>query len=428
MRINNIFTIIFLSLFGLSIILKIILDILNYSYRKKHGGKAPEGFAGLIDDEKLSLMTKYSNEKLAFSLVEYFIDNIILLAFLFSGLIPLYYNVLYGIVQNIYMIALLFFGTGFLLQTLFEIPFSLYFNFVIEKKYEFNKMTARLWAADFLKKIILTVILGTIILLMLIFFLYNFKNLWWLLLWSFFIAFSLLMQIIYPAFIAPLFNKFRPLEDTELKGKIEELLVKSGFKSSGVYEMDASKRSTHSNAYFTGIGKSKRIVLFDILLKNHSHEEILAILAHELGHYKHRHILINVIISGAVSLAGLFAANLLIGNALVYNAFGFTAGTNVESIKFIGLFLIGILIGPLGFFFNPLSNMLSRKFEFQADDFALKTLNTALPLIDALKKLSIQNLSNIYPSPVYAWFYYSHPPILQRIKLLESRSKSNEKP
>jgi STE24 endopeptidase len=287
-------------------------------------------------------------------------------------------------------------------------------------------MTAGLWITDMIKKIILSTVFGVIILIPLLFMLYNFKNSWWILLWVFFILFSLIIQIIYPLIIAPIFNRFKPLEDKDLQSKIEDLLLKTGFKFNGVFEMDASKRSSHSNAYFTGIGKSKRIVLFDVLLKNHTHEEILAILAHELGHYKHKHIIINFLISSVISFIGLFIAYLFLNYKPIYAAFGFSKDIDFERLKFIGLFLISILVGPIGFFLNPLTNILSRIFEYQADRYSVKIMNNSRFIIDALKKLSIQNLSNIYPSPLYAWFYYSHPPILARIKRLQSLENKND--
>ena len=422
MQLLNIFTIIFLSFFFLSIIVKITLDIINYNHRKKYQDTIPPELNGLIDKKKLSLINKYSNVKLAFSLIEYFFDKSLLLVILFLGLIPFYYNFLAERFTNIYFLGLLFFAGFYLIQMIIGIPFSLYFNFIIEKKFQFNKMTLKIWIGDFIKKIIISVILGTIILVALMFFLYTFKNIWWLLLWLFFFLFSLIMQVIYPTVIAPLFNKFKPLSNEELKNKIEELFKHSGLKPDGIFEMDASKRSTHSNAYFTGLGKAKRIVLFDSLLQKHTDDEILAIFAHEIGHYKHKHVLKNLILSTVFSLISLFLAYLLINNPGLYRAFGFSQNLDIEKVKLVGLLFLSIIGAPIGFFFTPFSSMFSRRHEYQADKYSTKIMKTPEPLIEALKKLNIDNLSNIYPSDIYAWFYYSHPPLFKRIRTLKSFS------
>ncbi len=420
MKLNNIFTILFLIFFIISMIIKLILDIINYRHREKNKDKIPEELEGLIDKEKLLKINNYSNEKLIFSLVEYFFDKILLLIILFIGFIPVYYKILSKFNLNTYILALLFFWSFLIIQIILSIPFDIYFNFFIEKKYQFNKMTIGIWISDLIKKLIISLILSTIILSAVIFFINNFEKIWWLLLWLFFFIFSLIIQVIYPTLIAPLFNKFKPLKNDDLENKIEQLLMKTGFKLKGVFEMDASKRSTHSNAYFTGIGKTKRIVLFDSLLQKHSHEEIVSILAHEIGHYKHKHIIKNIILSSVISLAGLFVGYLLISNLYLYEAFGFNKDINISDIKFIGLFLLTIISGPIGFLLNPIQAYISRKYEYQADKFSAKILKTPEYLISSLKKLNIDNLSNIYPSDIYAWFYYSHPPLFKRIKALNS--------
>jgi len=414
LQLNNIFSIFFLSFLFLSIFIKILLDVINYLHRKKNEKTIPNELSDMVDQEKLIKINKYSNAKLKFSLVEYFFDNVILILILFLGIIPFYYNFLAKFTGNIYFIGILFFGGYFALQFILGIPFSLYFNFVIEKKFGFNKMTFGLWIGDLFKEIIISAVIGVILLVPLIFFIESFPNIWWLLVWSFILIFSLVMQIIYPSFIAPLFNKFKALSNEVLKDKIESLLKDSGFKSDGVFEMDASKRSSHSNAYFTGFGKTKRIVLFDSLLKNHSDDEILAILAHEIGHFKYKHVLKGLVFSSITILAGLFISYLLIDYKLLYDAF--YINTNV---KIIGLFLISIIAGPAGFFFTPVSSSISRKHEYQADNFAKGKMGSPVPLITSLKKLNVDNLSNLYPHDAYVWFYYSHPPLFKRIRALE---------
>jgi len=423
MQLNNIFIIIFLIFLFLSIIIKITLDIINYRHRKKNLNKIPEELSGMIDEVKLKEINRYSNTKLIFSLTEYFFDKIFLLIILFSGLIPFYYNSLNNNFENIYILVLLFFGGFYLIDIIIEIPFTLYFDFVIEKKFNFNKMTVKLWFSDLVKKIVLTVIIGSIVLIALTFFLYTFDKIWWILLWVFFFIFSMIMQIIYPTIIAPLFNKFKSLENKELKQKISALLKDSGLKLNGIFEMDASKRSSHSNAYFTGIGKSKRIVLFDSLLKNHSEDEILAILAHEIGHYVKKHVLKNLVSTTIVTLLILFICYYLINNTKLYYGFGFMNDFNVYEAKFVGLYLLTILSAPIAFFFSPITSAFSRKHEREADKFSYEKIKSSEPLINSLKKLNIDNLSDINPADIYSWFYYSHPPLFKRIKYLISLEK-----
>nr|HPO50755.1 M48 family metallopeptidase [Spirochaetota bacterium] len=328
------------------------------------------------------------------------------------------YDFLRGFTENIYIICLLFFGTYFTIIFLVGIPFNLYFNFMVEKKYGFNNMTLKIWILDSIKELIISFVFGTILLLPLTFLLYTFPSFWFVPVWGFLIVFSLFVQIIYPTIIAPLFNKFEPLKNEELKLKIENLLKECGFESSGLFEMDASKRSSHGNAYFTGFGKSKRIVLFDTLLKRHTDEEILAVLAHELGHFKHKHILKSLVVSSAFSLIGFFLANLFIDAKIIYDTFGLD-----QNAKIIGLFLLSILFTPISFFTTPFGAFFSRKNEYQADAFSKEKMKDPLPLINALKKLNVDNLSSLYPHPLYAWFYYSHPPLLYRIGALNKKTK-----
>ncbi len=414
----NILSVFFILLLVLSVIFKLFLDIINYKHRLKNKNYIPEELSGFVDKEKLEKINLYSNDKLRLSLTEYFFDNLILLSILFLGLIPIYYDFLRGFTENIYIICLLFFGTYFTIIFLVGIPFNLYFNFMVEKKYGFNNMTLKIWILDSIKELIISFVFGTILLLPLTFLLYTFPSFWFVPVWGFLIVFSLFVQIIYPTIIAPLFNKFEPLKNEELKLKIENLLKECGFESSGLFEMDASKRSSHGNAYFTGFGKSKRIVLFDTLLKRHTDEEILAVLAHELGHFKHKHILKSLVVSSAFSLIGFFLANLFIDAKIIYDTFGLD-----QNAKIIGLFLLSILFTPISFFTTPFGAFFSRKNEYQADAFSKEKMKDPLPLINALKKLNVDNLSSLYPHPLYAWFYYSHPPLLYRIGALNKKTK-----
>jgi STE24 endopeptidase len=244
---------------------------------------------------------------------------------------------------------------------------------------------------------------------------------WWLWAWVLVGLVELLILWLYPVLIAPLFNKFEPIEDKELEREIHALMGKVGLRPKGVFRMDASKRSKHTNAYFTGIGKSKRIVLFDTLLASHSGEEILAVLAHEIGHWKKKHVLKQLLLAETLSLLGFFLLAQLIHWPLLYHTFGFA-----EPIPYVGLFLIGALFGPLGYFAQPVASAISRKFEREADDFSLALMQKAEPMANALKRLAVDNLANLFPHPFYAWFYYSHPPLVERISRLKTVSPSGQ--
>jgi STE24 endopeptidase len=237
---------------------------------------------------------------------------------------------------------------------------------------------------------------------------------WWLWAWLLIGVFELLMLWLFPVVIAPLFNKFEPIENKSLEQKIESLMGRIGLKVKGVFKMDASKRSKHTNAYFTGIGKTKRIVLFDTLLGSHPEDEVLAVLSHEAGHWKKKHILKQLVLLEVISLIVFWGIAKLLDWPLIYQSFGFQ-----KPIPYIGLFLICVLIAPLGYFTQPLESAISRRFENEADDFAVKLMETSEPMRCALKRLAADNLANLTPHPIYAWFYYSHPPLIERILRLK---------
>lgn len=410
----NIIGITFIVFFIISVIIKLFLDILNFIHRDKNKNFIPEELKDLVDKDKLLKINNYSNDKLRFNLIEYSIKKILLLIIIFSNIIPFYYNFIKKIIDNIYLNNIMFFLSFFIFQFIISLPFSFYFNFNIEKRYEFNKMTISLWISDIIKNLLITIILSLLILFPLVIFIYNFKEIWFLLIWITMLIFSLLMQIVYPSIIAPLFNKFEPLKNQDLKNKIEELVINCGFKTKDIFQMDETKRSSHSNAYFIGLGKTKRIILFDTLLKNHPDDEIMAIIAHELGHFKYRHIFKNLIFSSIFTLISLIIAKIFIESSLIYENFNFN-----DILPPIGLFYFWIITEPIIFLFTPLKAFFSKKNEYKADNFAKEKLNDSIPLINALKKLSVYNLSNLYPHPIYEWFYYSHPSILNRIKALK---------
>ena len=309
---------------------------------------------------------------------------------------------------------MVFFACLSVLANLLRIPFSLYGTFVVEGRYGFNTKTFQVWITDLLKGLIISALLGGLLLWLLLTLVVHGGSAWWVWAWMLTGAAEFLMIWLYPVIIAPLFNKFEPIENKELVQGIGTLMERAGLRAKGVFRMDASRRSKHTNAYFTGIGKSKRIILFDTLLGSHSGDEILAVLAHEIGHWKKRHVQKQLILAELLSLAGFFVVAKLLDRPLMYQTFSFP-----EPIPYVGLFLIGALFSPIGYFVQPLAAALSRKFERGADDFTLEIMQAPEPMAAALKRLAADNLANLTPHPLYAWFYYSHPPLVERIERLK---------
>jgi STE24 endopeptidase len=308
--------------------------------------------------------------------------------------------------------GLVFGGILIVLSQLVGIPFSIYHTFVLEERYGFNKTTPKTFVIDILKGLLLTVLLGAPV-FALILWIFSSVSLAWLWAWGALAIIGLFIQFIAPVVILPLFNKFTPLEEGELRSKIENFAVAQKFKLSGVFKIDGSKRSTKSNAYFTGFGKTKRIALFDTLIEKHTVGELVAVLAHEIGHCKRGHIKKGMVISLASSLLMFFILSLFITQQGLYTAFGIE-GTPL----YAGFIFFGFLYTPISMILGIAGSILSRKHEFEADAFAAETTGQPTALIDALKKLSVDNLSNLTPHPLKVFLEYSHPPVLERIKVL----------
>lgn len=319
--------------------------------------------------------------------------------------------------SNEIVLSLLFFGSLGLLADLISTPFSWYSTFVIEEKFGFNKMDFKTFVFDKLKGWLLGILLGGGILALLVWIYSATGDYFWLIAWVVVSVFSVFMTMFYSTLIVPLFNKQTPLEDGPLRDEIEGFARSVGFKLDDIFVIDGSKRSAKSNAYFSGLGPKKRIVLFDTLIENHSKEELVAVLAHEIGHYKKKHTLANVVLSVVQTGILLYVLSLVIDNPLFAEALG------AEHNSFhIGLVAFALLFTPVNFVLGLFMNMLSRKFEFQADEYA-GHYYSATALQKALKKLSADNLSNLYPHPAYVFVYYSHPPILSRLEFLDSVKK-----
>ena len=410
----NFLFLIFVAAFLVRSGIQLYLNRLNLSYLREHGFTVPEVFRGVIDQEKLRTISAYTVDSDRFLMFTTLAHQGLFLAILLSGLLPWYVKIInswgYGLIMN----GLIFFAGPSILSNLLHIPSSLYDTFVIENRYGFNVMTLKMWILDLLKSVAISVILGGLLLWLLLTLVVHGGKAWWVWAWMLVGGFELLMLWLFPVVIAPLFNKFEPIDNKGLEHRIGTLMEKVGLRVKGVFKMDAGKRSKHTNAYFTGIGRTKRIVLFDTLLASHTEEEILSILAHEIGHWKKRHILKQLIPLEILSLAVFYGVAKFLDWQLLYQTFGFQ-----ESIVYVGLFLIGVLIGPLSFFAQPLESAISRRFEREADDFVLELMKTAEPMSSALKRLAVDNLANLTPHPLYAWFYYSHPPLVGRIARLK---------
>ncbi len=410
----NFLLIAFLAAFAFRSLFQFTLNRLNISHPRKHGNEVPRAFQGSVDGGKLARICAYTADSSNFGIVVTLFDQALLLTILLSGFLPWLSETVSQWQPGFIVRGLAFFVALAMISNLLHIPFGLYSTFVIEDRYGFNTRTLRLWFADWIKSMAISAILSGILLWVLLALLSYLKNTWWLWAWAMIGVFELIMLWLYPVLIAPLFNKFEPISNEALKDRIVSLMEKAGLRVRGVFQMDAGKRSKHTNAYFTGIGRTKRIVLFDTLLASHPEEEIISVLAHEVGHWKKKHILKQLIVLEMLSLIGLYLVARVLNWPFMYQTFGFG-----ESVAYVGLFLVGTLMGPLSYFVRPLGSAISRKFEREADAVAVTLMGTAKPIRDAFRRLATENLANLVPHPFYAWFYYSHPPPVERISRLE---------
>lgn len=400
-------------LFLLSTAVTYWLRHVNLRHLQRHGQTIPVGFESAISQETLHKTTAYTLDSSRFGLWTSLFDNALLVLFLFAGVLPLFDRFVTGLSNNFILQGISFFIILTWGQTLLDLPFSWYGTFVLEARHGFNTTTTRLWLSDLFK----SQAIGTLLLAMLIgvsFWLVQWSPLrWWLWVWAFMATFSLFMMFISPYLIEPLFNKFEPVADEGLQAEIETMMSRAGLKVGSVMQMDASKRSRHSNAYFTGIGKVKRIVLFDTLIRQMTHEEIVAVLAHEIGHWKLRHVLRRLVLMEAMLLGGSWVAYTLLQWPGLPGLLGLTELSFPARLVLLGF------IGSLAMFpLTPLSAWLSRRDEYAADRYASDITGNPEALASALIKLSAENLSNLHPHPLYARFYYSHPPVVERVRVL----------
>lgn len=387
-----------------------VIEVLNLKNMKS---TIPEEFVGFYDQKKYAKSQEYLRVNTRFGLLASSFSTLLLVLFIALG----GFNVTDLFVRQYFespiVLGIAYIGLLSFLTMLVGLPFGIYETFVIEERFGFNKTTPKTFVIDSIKSILMSVAIGAPVLAVVLWFFETFEFAWlWVFL--FIVAFQLFMMFIAPVTIMPLFNKFEPLPDGELKDSIEAFAKKENFKLSGLFRMDGSKRSTKANAYFTGFGRFRRIVLFDTLIEKHSKEELVAILAHEIGHYKEKHIMRQLIVSTVSTGLMLFIFSLFINNEAIFAAFQMEHLSVYASFVFFGIFY-----SPISSLFSLYSLHLSRKYEFEADAYAVRTYGHPGALSEALKKLSVDNLSNMSPHPLKVFFEYTHPPVVQRIRAIQ---------
>ncbi len=393
------------------------LDFINLAHLKKYGTVIPPEFEGQIDLELLDKTRDYNIEHTKFGFISSLFNNLLFLIFILV-LLDIYNSWVLSFNLSFILSGLLFFILLSYAETVITMPFSLYSTFRIENRYGFNTTTRRLWITDTLKSLVISTILSGLMISAGLFLIQKSPDMWWLWVWSFFFVFGIFIMYIAPYVIEPLFHKFTPLEDEGLVESIRSLMEKAGIRVGRVFRMDASKRTRHTNAYFTGIGKVKRIVLYDTLIEKMDHEEIMAVLAHEAGHWKKRHLLKHIALTEVIALIVIYIAYQLLQGDFLINLFHIK-----ESSFFAKVIVLGFIGSIVSFPFSPVFNYFSRRDEVEADKYSYELMGNAASMISALVKLSKDNLSNLHPHPLYALFHYSHPPVLQRIRYIREFGK-----
>ncbi len=411
------FTVIFLSALTLTVLTQLWLATRQIRHVLTHRDRVPETFSSRIDLEAHRRAADYTCAKTRLRYVGISLEAVLLLVFTLGGglnaLAAFWSNWLGDPLLN----GMALIVSTVLIMSVVEIPISYYRTFVIEQQFGFNKMTLRMFFLDLLKRTLLGVLLGAPLLFCVLWLMEEAGPSWWLYAWLAWMGFNLVVLAIFPTWIAPIFNKFTPLEDAPLKERIEQLMRKCGFKSSGLFVMDGSRRSNHGNAYFTGFGKTKRIVFFDTLLSRLDPAEVEAVLAHELGHFKRRHVIKRIAWSFAMSLIFLWGLGYLMEQRWFYEGLGVSV-SSVPSTA-IALLLFFMVMPTFTFLFQPLASLYSRKHEFEADEYAAHNAS-ASDLTRALTKLYQDNAATLTPDPLHSAFYDSHPPAAMRIARLEN--------
>ena len=403
-----------LSILLLLLIASYVLErYLDYLNSKNWSDELPAALKGIYNEEEYKKSQQYEKANKKFSTVSDTFSLVVMVILLLSGAFGKLDDWALATTGDSIETTLLFFGVLALASDVLNTPFSLYKTFVIEKKFGFNKMTPKLYISDKIKSYILGALLGGSLLALFALLYQVAGSKFWIYAWMTFSTIMILASMFYTSLILPIFNKLNPLEAGALKNEITEYCRKTGFKMTNIMVMDGSKRSTKANAFFSGLGAKKKIVLFDTLIQNHTASELVAVLAHETGHYKLKHTLKGLFVSLAQTGLMLFLFSVFMENKNLASALGGSQPT-IE----LGLLAFGILYSPVSMIISLFANILSRKHEFEADRYAAET-SDGNALKEALKKLSVNNLSNLNPHPAYVFFYYSHPPLLQRLTALE---------
>jgi len=414
-------TLLFPATLVLGLLTKFYLASRQIRHVARHRSEVPAAFAGTISLASHQKAADYTITKTRFGLLELAWGGAVLLGWTLLGGIDALNQALAGtglaaygsLVPQLALLAV--FG---LISGLLDLPFTLYSTFRIEERFGFNKMTFRLWLVDLLKATVVGAVVGLPIVALILWLMGSTGSWWWLWAWGAWMAFNLLILVLYPTVIAPLFNKFQPLEDETLKTRVTALMQRCGFAAKGLFVMDGSKRSAHANAYFTGFGASKRVVFYDTLLKQLSPSEVDAVLAHELGHFKHKHIIKRIVSMFAMSLAGFALLGWLSTQVWFYTGLG--VRPNMQgSNDALALLLFLLAVPVFSFFISPVFALFSRKHEFEADAYAVAQTD-GRDLQSALLKLYQDNASTLTPDPVFVKFYYSHPPASERLARMES--------
>jgi STE24 endopeptidase len=386
--------------------------ILDYLNAKNYDNPIPIELQDVYDDTEYKKSQTYKKTNYKFGIWSSLFSLLLTIGFLTLDGFEYVDNIARSYSENTIVIALIFFGIIMLASDIISTPFSYYKTFVIEERFGFNKTTTKTFILDKLKGLLMMAILGGLILALIIWFYQQTQALFWIYTWGIVTLFTVFMNLFYSKLIVPLFNKQTPLEDGNLRDKISDYATSVGFNLDKIFILDGSKRSTKANAYFSGFGNEKRVTLYDTLISELNEEEIVAVLAHEVGHYKKKHIIFNLVASIGLTGLTLFILSVFISNPLLSNALG------VEIPSFhVGLIAFGLLYSPISEITSLVMNQLSRKFEYQADDYAKNTYKGE-PLITSLKKLSKNSLSNLTPHPAYVLMHYSHPTLLERVKNL----------
>ena len=409
------FTVIFIAALALITLAKLWLARRHLAHIAAHRTAVPDAFHEKVQLGDHQKAADYTSAKTRFDMLGALFDAALLLVFTLAGGIQYISDLCKGWFSAPIAQGMATLVTVLVLYSLLEAPFNIYRTFVIEARFGFNKMTFKLYLLDALKGILIGAVLGLPLLFGVLWLMERMGAYWWLYVWLVWVVFNLLILFIYPSFIAPLFNKFSPLQDDAMKSRIESLLKRCGFTAKGLFVMDGSKRSAHGNAYFTGFGKTKRIVFFDTLLERLSINEVEAVLAHELGHFKRRHVVKRIAATFALSLGFLWLLGLLMQITWFYQGLGVTTPSTA-----LALLLFFMVLPVFSFLLGPIMSAYSRKHEFEADAYAAKQTDAA-DLVNALVKMYQDNAATLTPDPLYSRFYDSHPPAMVRIAHLQTR-------